>query len=498
MTARSRRRLGLKAKILMLLMASLCCVFVVSAALIIMKISLITKTQAEASAEQLATMAADSVQAYGETGNIEGLNLFLNNIKGRGSVEDIHTIRTAASIADFDEREDADVADELDMAVAKSGKSLEIVDTDLHTIRYITPSLCVQSCINQCHESAQVGDVLGVTSVTVGTEQVDRMRASLYALLIALFVTTVLAEMIIFNLLLKRTVIRPFTGAAADLSKEASDVYGVVDKITSFAKEISGNVSDQAASVQETSSNLEELSSRTQHNAHSAQQANVLATEASQLAHAGKDAMSKMTGAINEIRQNSAETAKVVQVIEDVAFQTNLLALNAAVEAARAGESGKGFAVVADEVRNLAMRSADAARDTSNMIDKSIQCSKNGVDITGEVANLFAGITTGIEKTSTLVSDISGASQEQAQGIEHINSAIAQMHTNLQNSAGKAEESVGVAEKLDKQAYQMNTVVQRMEALLGGKAVQAKEQANKLQLRHLYIALAPKNTSKSP
>jgi methyl-accepting chemotaxis protein len=215
------------------------------------------------------------------------------------------------------------------------------------------------------------------------------------------------------------------------------------------------------------------MASMTKQNADNAQQASALAVETRQAADTGSESMQKMDSAIHEIQRSSDETAKIIKVIDDIAFQTNLLALNAAVEAARAGEAGKGFAVVAEEVRNLAMRSAEAAKNTSNMIEESVKNANHGVDIAGEVGKVLAGIVESIGKTTDLVTEIAAASQEQAQGIDQVNTAIAQMDQVTQQNAANAEETASASEELSAQAEVMNDVVNQLVTIVGGATARA-------------------------
>jgi methyl-accepting chemotaxis protein len=179
--------------------------------------------------------------------------------------------------------------------------------------------------------------------------------------------------------------------------------------------------------------------------------------------------MGDLTESMKEISGASEETAKIIKTIDEIAFQTNLLALNAAVEAARAGEAGAGFAVVADEVRNLAMRAAEAAKNTANLIEGTVKKIKNGSDTVSKTNEAFSKVATQAKKVSELVGEISAASQEQAQGIEQINKAVAEMDKVTQQNAANAEESAAASEEMNAQAEVMKGFVGDLMALVGGR-----------------------------
>jgi len=281
---------------------------------------------------------------------------------------------------------------------------------------------------------------------------------------------------VVISFLVSRSVVNPVNRIIGALTEGADQVSSASGQVSSASQSLAEGSTEQAAGLEETSSSLEEMASMTKQNADNAQQANTLAAEARKAADTGTESMTRMNTAINDIQKSSDETAKIIKVIDEIAFQTNLLALNAAVEAARAGEAGKGFAVVAEEVRNLAMRSAEAAKNTANMIEESVKNANNGVDIATEVAKVLDEIVQGVGKTTDLVGEIAAASQEQAQGIDQVNTAVGQMDKVTQQNAANAEESASASEELSAQAEQMNQIVDELAALVGGKAAQSQSQ----------------------
>jgi methyl-accepting chemotaxis protein len=267
-----------------------------------------------------------------------------------------------------------------------------------------------------------------------------------------------------------RYVNRALTRIAGSLAEGSSQVASASQQVSAASQSLAQGASENAAALEETSSSLEEMSSMTRKNAETADKAATLAGDAKASATRGNESMTRMADAIAEIEKSASETARIIKVIDEIAFQTNLLALNAAVEAARAGEAGKGFAVVAEEVRNLAMRSAEAAKNTSSLIEQSVQRSRNGVNICAEVRKSLEEIVGGAAKVNDLVAEIAAASKEQAQGIGQVNTAVSQMDKVTQSNAANAEESAAASEELSSQAAQLATIVAELEAMVRGAA----------------------------
>ncbi len=267
--------------------------------------------------------------------------------------------------------------------------------------------------------------------------------------------------------IVRRYVLKPIKTAISDITSETVMMKDATSKIREQSRVLASGITDQTSSFEETASSLEELSAMTKQNASSAEQANILTDQSWASAKKCNESMKKMNESIEKIMNSSNETANIVRVIDEIAFQTNLLALNAAVEAARAGEAGKGFAVVAEEVRNLAMRSAEAAKDSTKLINESVVNSKQGVEITKEVTDVLAEITDEVHKTSDLVEEISSACNEQATGIEQINEAMVKIDSISQKSAASAEESSVASEGLASQARHLDSVVGELIQVVG-------------------------------
>ncbi len=273
-----------------------------------------------------------------------------------------------------------------------------------------------------------------------------------------------LALGVFFSISITRPIVRIIKG----LSEGAGEVAAASGQLSSTSQQLAEGASEQAASIEETSSSLEQMSSMTRRNAEHASQANSLMTNTRQVVSRANDSMARLTVSMTEISRSSEETSKIIKTIDEIAFQTNLLALNAAVEAARAGEAGAGFAVVADEVRNLAMRAAEAAKNTAKLIEDAIKRIKEGYDLVQKTGGEFSEVASSSAKMGELVGEITAASTEQAQGIEQINKAISEMDKVVQQNSANAEESAAAAEEMNAQAEQMNAFVMQLAGLIGG------------------------------
>ena len=302
--------------------------------------------------------------------------------------------------------------------------------------------------------------------------EVEPLVARAYRLFYTLLALIGLAMLTFVSLCVSifATVVRPIREVMDELQNTSLQLDAASAQMALSNQTLSSGASVLAASVEETSASLEEMSSMIQENYDNCLRAKALASETRLVAEGGSRMMIEMVEAMAEIDSSSAQVAKIVKEIDEIAFQTNILALNAAVEAARAGEAGKGFAVVADEVRSLAQRSAAAAKATAHKIEVAISSTRKGSQCTTRVGESLEQITGKVVATDSLVGEIATASREQAQGVEQINHAIRQMERVSQDNAANAEETAASAEQIEVEGEVLNELVGYLRVLAGGQA----------------------------
>jgi methyl-accepting chemotaxis protein len=313
-----------------------------------------------------------------------------------------------------------------------------------------------------------VGEIIGIFYVGVPNTRYNAITRDIISK-VALISVTGLGIIIILSVFLIKSITGPLNRVIEGLGSSSAQVSSAAGQVSATSQSLAEGSSEQASALEETSASLEELSSMTAQNADNANSCDqIMKTEVGPNSRLADERLQQMQEAIASTVKAGEETGKIIKTIDEIAFQTNLLALNAAVEAARAGEAGAGFAVVADEVRNLALRSAEAARTTTGLIENSNKEIKKTFDLNNQVVEAMKTNASLGMKVTQLIGDIAAASSEQAKGIAQISKALSEMDKVVQKNAANAEESASASEELNAQALQMKDFVEDMTVLVQG------------------------------
>ncbi|MCJ7600861.1 MAG: methyl-accepting chemotaxis protein [Desulfobulbaceae bacterium] len=336
------------------------------------------------------------------------------------------------------------------------------------SLQVLSPQRVVSDCI-RCHPGWESGSLGGSLSMIYDLSELNEAITSfkLYMMIGSISVLLFTCGMIFF--VMQKIVSMPVNKVIADLSQSADTVSVNAHKASVSSQSLAENASQQAAALEQTSSSLEEISSMTNQNSDNASMASELMTDANKVMTDANQAMQKLTRAMDKIASANEETSRIIKTIDGIAFQTNLLALNAAVEAARAGKAGAGFAVVADEVRNLAMRSAEAAKNTSAILMETKQRVENGIILVRETDKAFKEAFGKNEKTAGVLHEITSASKEQATGISQVSNVIHELDRVTQQNAVDADQASQIAVDMEKESEQLSEDVTTLIELIKGK-----------------------------
>ena len=341
----------------------------------------------------------------------------------------------------------------------------KIMADDLALVEIAKKRLVLAQTVQQLVDETQVAGLK--RTVEAATTSSHRLAASSLTLIIGLIIG--LAVGVVLAITIIRSTTKVLTNLADHLYEGAEQTVSAASQVSSASQSLAEGASEQAASLEETSSSLEEMASMSKSNAEQTEKCRGWMSEAHVVVGNIDKLLNETAVSIQETKRSSEATGKVVKTIEEIAFQTNILALNAAVEAARAGEAGMGFAVVADEVRNLAQRCAQAAKETSVLIENAAAAARNGSELTVSTQEEFKKTIECATKVGKGIDEIAAAVKEQTQGIAQINIAVSQMDKVTQSNAASAEESASAAEELNAQAESLKGSVADLLKMVNGQ-----------------------------
>ena len=299
-----------------------------------------------------------------------------------------------------------------------------------------------------------------IDQVVSNSEHQNRLNLMIFLLVVG-------TSILLIFFLIRHSILAPLYRLLEGLNLASKQVTTISEQVGSASRELAMGANRQAASLEETAASLEEMATMTNRNADNSREANSLVKDAEKMVSAAQDSMDELNTSMSKISGASQQTLDIITNIDEIAFQTNLLALNAAIEAARAGEAGSGFAVVAEEVRNLALRSAEAAKVTSELLNTTDKEIKAGVNLVEKGRSVFKQMVERMEKSGKLVDMISSASADQAQGLDQINSVISEIETVTLQTSRSADESAVASREMGSQADQMNLMLDGLVKLVG-------------------------------
>jgi len=337
----------------------------------------------------------------------------------------------------------------------------------------------------------------------ISKESATDLSAAAFIMIVGLLIALVIGISLAIYLI--RSITGPLINAVESITSANSQVVSAAGEISESSQALAEGASEQASSIEEVSATVEEATAINTQNADNSREADILARDTKQAASEGFARGTELMAAMQEINNSSGRIAKIIKTIDEIASQTKLLALNAAVEAARAGEHGLGFAVVADEVKGLAQRSADAATETSEIIEQSLKQIENGLDVAKKTNEAFGNIDERIKKTSDLISEISISTKEQSEGMNQIAQAMGNIDQVTQQNAATSEEAAAASEELNAQAVSMQDMVATIAAMVGivgaERSQTTQSSRSSKSTKHIAYAqakkAAPKKVSKN-
>ena len=312
------------------------------------------------------------------------------------------------------------------------------------------------------------------TRVNSLTNKIDYLQKkesrSIIILTLFLSIGAIVILCLIIYFVLSFYIIKPIAKNVVMLTKGADRVGRAIEQVISLSEQVADGAKNQAITTEDANNSLKETTDMTTQNEDRAQKANELMTKANESVNEASNSMAELIKSMGDISKTSEETFKIIKTIEEIAFQTNLLALNAAVEAARAGEAGAGFAVVAEEVRNLAMRSGEAARNTGNSIQASVDGIQRGTGLVNKTNDDFSRVTKGVQEVGGLLNEITSAFTDQTNGIRNVEGSMKQIDSITQQNLGSVEGTSEAAQKISQQMEDFRNIVMELVSLVGMQA----------------------------